>query len=53
MDDLQHVFAWMADEADGSVVLTQLQVSFLWESDYQGIGQFGWPFSCLQDFVAK
>ena len=26
-------FALMADEADGSVILAQLQVSFLWGSD--------------------
>ena len=25
-------FAWMADKANGSVVLWQLKVSFLWES---------------------
>ena len=27
--DHQHVFAWMADEADHSVVLALLQVAFL------------------------
>ena len=27
----------MADNADGSVILAQLQVSFLWESDNQGL----------------
>ena len=30
-DDLQHDLTRMADKADGSVVLAQLQVAFLWE----------------------
>ena len=30
---LQHDFAWMADEADRSVVLALLQVAFLGKSD--------------------
>ena len=29
----QHDVTRMADKADGSVVLTQLQVAFLWECD--------------------
>ena len=32
-DDLQHVLTGMAAKADGSVVLAQLQVAFLWECD--------------------
>ena len=32
-DDLQHDLTRMADKADGSVVLAQLQVAFLWECD--------------------
>ena len=32
-DDLQHDLSRMADKADGSVVLAQLQVAFLWECD--------------------
>ena len=32
-DGLQHDLARMADKADGSVVLAQLQVAFLWECD--------------------
>ena len=31
LDDLQHDLTRMADEADGSVDLAQLQVAFLWE----------------------
>ena len=31
--DLQHDFAWVADEADRSVVLAQLQVAFLGKCD--------------------
>ena len=31
--DLQHDFAWMADEADRSVVLALLQVAFLVKCD--------------------
>ena len=30
-DDLQHDLTRLADKADGSVVLAQLQVAFLWE----------------------
>ena len=50
--DLQHDFASVADEADRSVVLTLLQVAFLWKCDDQGLDPRGWPFSCLLDFVA-
>ena len=32
-DDLQHDLTGMADRADGSVVMAQLQVVFLWECD--------------------
>ena len=32
-DDLQRDLTRMADKADGSVVLAQLQVAFLWEYD--------------------
>ena len=32
-DDLQNDLTRMADKADGSVVLAQLQVAFLWECD--------------------
>ena len=31
--DLQHDFAWVADEADRSVVLALLHVAFLWRGD--------------------
>ena len=31
--DLQHDLTRMADKTDGSVVLAQLQVAFLWECD--------------------
>ena len=32
-NDLQHDFAWVADEADCSVVLALLQVAFLGKCD--------------------
>ena len=32
-DDLQHDLTRMADKADDSIVLAQLQVAFLWESN--------------------
>ena len=38
----------MANEADRSVVMALLQVFFLWKCDGQGLGPWGWPFSCLQ-----
>ena len=50
--DLQHGFAWVADEADRSVVLALLQVAFLGKCDDQGQGPQGWPFFCLPDHVA-
>ena len=36
--DLQHDFAWVADQADRSVVLALLQVAFLGKGDDQGLG---------------
>ena len=42
----------MADKADGSVVLAQLQVAFFWECDNYGLSSCGWPFSCLLNSVA-
>ena len=36
--DLQHDFAWMADEADTLVVLALLQVAFFGKCDDQGLG---------------
>ena len=36
--DLQHDFAWVADEADCSVVLALLQIVFLGKCDDQGLG---------------
>ena len=50
--DLQHDFAWVADGADRSVVLSLLQVAFLRKCDDQGLGPQGRPFSCLLDLVA-
>ena len=47
--DLQHDFAWMADHA---VVLALQQVAFPGNCDVQGLGPWGWPFSCLSDLVA-
>ena len=51
-NDLRHDFAWTADEADRSVVLTLLQVAFLGKCDEQGLDPQGWPFSCLPDLIA-
>ena len=50
--DLQHDYAWMTDEADRSVVLTLLQVAFLWKCDDKGLGPRGWPFPSLVDLIA-
>ena len=50
--DLQLDFAWVADEANYSVVLALLQVAFLGKCDDQGLGPRCWPFSCLSDPVA-
>ena len=51
-NDLQHDYGRIADKADGSVILAQLQVSFHRESDNKAFSPIGWPFSCLQDLVA-
>ena len=51
--DLQHDFAWVADDADRSVVLALLHVAFLRKCDDQGLGPRDWPFSCLPDLVAN
>ena len=42
----------MADEADGSVVLAQLQVAFLWECDNKGLSPCGRSFSGIPNLVA-
>ena len=42
----------MADKADGSVVLAQMQVAFLWECDNWGLSPCGRLFSCLLNPVA-
>ena len=49
--DLQCDFAWVADEADRSVVLVLMQVAFPGNRDDQRLGLRGWPFSCLPDLV--
>ena len=43
----------MAVKCDGSEVLSQMQVSFLCESNNQGFYQLSWQLSCLQDCVAN
>ena len=50
--DLQHDFAWVADEANRSVVLALLPVAFREKCDDQGLGPRGWPFSFLPDLIA-
>ena len=47
--DLQHDLAWVVHEADRSVVLALLKDVFLGKRDDQGLGPYGWPFSCLPD----
>ena len=44
--------AWVTDEAYCSVVLALLQVAFLGKCADKGLGPWGWPFSCLPNFVA-
>ena len=46
-DDFQHDFARMADEADSSVVLAELQVALFRECNNQRLSQWGSPFSCF------
>ena len=48
LGDLQHASSGMANKANSSVVLAQLQISFLWENDTWGLSQFGWPLSYLR-----
>ena len=50
--DLQHDFAWVADEADRLIVLALPQVAFLRKCNDQGLGPQCWPLSCLPDLVA-
>ena len=50
--DRQHDFAWVADEANRSVILILLRVDFLGKCDDLGLGPRGLPFSCLSDLVA-
>ena len=40
--DLQHDFAWMADEADRSVVLALLQIAFLGKCNDRRLNPRGW-----------
>ena len=50
-DDFQHDFARMTDEADSSVVLTELQVTLFRECNNQRLRPWGRPFSCSPDPV--
>ena len=50
-DDFQHDFAGMADEADSSVVLAELQVALFRECNNQRLSPWGRPFSCSPDPV--
>ena len=49
---LQHDLTKMADIADGSVVLAQLQVAFFCECDNFGLSPCGRPFSCVPNLAA-
>ena len=47
--DLQHDFAWMAEEADHLAVLALLQIAFSGTCDDQGLGPphtGEWPLKC-------
>ena len=48
-DDFQHDFARMTDEADSSVVLTELQVALFRKCNNQRLSPWGWSFSCSPD----
>ena len=50
-DDFQYDFARITDEADGSVVLTELQVVLFRECNDQRQSPWGRPFSCSPDPV--
>ena len=50
-NDFQHDFAQMTDEADSSVVLTELQVALFRECNNKRLSPWGWPFSCSPDSV--
>ena len=50
-DDFQHDFARMADEADISVVLAELQVALFSECNNKRLSPWGRPFSCSPDPV--
>ena len=52
-DDLQHDLTWMADNADRSVVLAQLQVAFFSERDNKVFSPCGRPFSCLKNLLGR
>ena len=49
--DFQHDFARMADEADSSEVLAELQVALFRECNNQRLSPWGRPFSCSPDPV--
>ena len=48
---IQDDFARMADEADNSVVLAELQVALFRECNNQRVSSFGRPFPCSPDPV--
>ena len=48
---IQDDFAQMADEADSSVVLAELQVALFRECNNQRLSSWGRPFSCSPDPV--
>ena len=50
-DDFQHDFARMTDEADSSVVLTELQLALFRECDNQRLSPLGRSFSWSHDPV--
>ena len=50
-DDFQLDFARMADEADSSAVLAELQVAFFRECNTQRLSPWGRLFSCSPDPV--
>ena len=51
--DAKHHLAWVADEADGAVVLALPEVAFLGERNHKGLSPFCRPFLRVPDLLAE
>ena len=51
MTFFMHDFTPIADQADSSVVLAELQVALFKKCNKQRLSPWGRPFSCFLDFV--